>query len=223
MDSLKKHRGNYSTLTDRLDAESDRDFGSLSLGGNCTVSEHSTHWLESKLSIYTLQLPAGFSARPSTHKLRTQSTVTVFSYQRYKEVPSRERQERRSPPRARQRPGRGRGVRANARPYLRSPIRRLLSQRLTSAGVHGRVHVRSPTLPSLCLAAPHSPEPGVCPPHQKGTENCRRVQTQANKSSQRPPRASAHARLARKTPAPGRERVSAHAHNAHALARLAVT
>lgn len=128
MDSLKKYLGNYSTLTDRLDAESDRGFGSLSLGGNCTVPKHSTHWLESKLSIYyTLQLPVCFSARLSTHKLRTQSTVTVFSYQRYKEVPSRERQERRSPPRARQRPGRGRGVHGNARPYLRSPVRRLLS------------------------------------------------------------------------------------------------
>lgn len=128
MDSLKKYLGNYSTLTDRLDADSDRGFGSLSLGGNCTVPKHSTHWLESKLSIYyTLQLPVCFSARLSTHKLRTQSTVTVFSYQRYKEVPSRERQERRSPPRARQRPGRGRGVHGNARPYLRSPVRRLLS------------------------------------------------------------------------------------------------
>lgn len=152
---------------------------------------------------YTFHFPACSSAHLSIHKSRSQCTVTVLSYQRYKEVPGRERQERCSAPGARRRPGPGRGVRASARPYLRSPLRRLLPQRLPSAGVHGRVHVRSPTLPSRRLAA-HSPDAGVRPPHREGTENCRRVQTQANKSSQRPPRASAHARLVRKTPARGR-------------------
>lgn len=181
MGSLKKHLVNYSTLTCQGHTAwlVQSRIGTLEacLLGATVWYLRAEHALAIVWTVYyTLQFPACFSALLSTHKFRTQSTVTVLSYQRYKEVPSRERQERRSPPRARQRTGRGRGVRASARPYLRSTLRRLLPQRLPSAGVHGRVHVRSPTLPSLRLAA-HSPNPGVRPPHREGTENCRRVQT----------------------------------------------
>lgn len=87
-------------------------------------------------------------------------------------------------------------------------------------GSTGEFMAAAPKLPTPPLAThrtAHSPHVGVRPPYREGTPHRCGVRTQANKPSQCPPRASAHARLARKKPARGRGKATAHAH--HVCAR----
>lgn len=73
MDNMKKHQGNYSTLTRQeltagLDAESAMDFGSLSFGGKCTVSRSTARTDSSLNCLLHLTIPSlFFSPLERTH------------------------------------------------------------------------------------------------------------------------------------------------------------